>query len=44
MKNLSDLRICEEKQTKQKKQKTISFLEETKESEAIIHLKKKEQS
>jgi len=34
MKNLSDLKNYEEKQTKQKKQKTVSFFEKTKESEA----------
>jgi len=35
VKNLSDLRIYEEEQTKQKKQKTASFLKKTRESEAI---------
>jgi len=37
--NLSDSEIYKEKQMKQKKQKTASFLEKTKESEAATCLK-----
>jgi len=38
VRNLSDSRIYEEEQMKQKKQKTASFLNETRESEATKYL------
>jgi len=41
VKNLSDSRIYKEEQMKQKKQKTASFLNKTRESEAIKHLEQK---
>jgi len=44
MRNLSDSKIYKEKQMRQKRQKTASFFKKTKESEATIHLKWKQQS
>ena len=41
MKNLSDSRIYEEKQMKQRRQKTANFFNEVEKSETVKHLKQK---
>jgi len=43
MKNLSDSRIYEEEQMRQKRQKTANFLNKTRESEATKCLEQKQQ-